>query len=251
VFVAVSSRCFPDLSLPEMLERIIDLQFSYFEMAVHEDGGHLKPSDVHADLDAAIEQCRATRRLSLCALSVDIQAESEAEYYAQFTSCCRLAKASKVVTLAVRSAELGTPFNGEVERLRELVKIASVEGVVVGVKTEVGRMTEDPDTTTVLCNNVKGLGVTLDPSHFIYQQKNNRGFESILDRVIHVHLRDTAQDRLQVRVGQGQVEYGKLVNQLSSVGYNRALCVDILPVDGVDHQGELRKLRLLLESLLL
>ena len=44
-----------------------------------------------------------------------------------------MAKAIKVVTLTVRSAELGTPFNAEVERLRALVAIATMEGVRVGL----------------------------------------------------------------------------------------------------------------------
>ena len=68
--------------------------------------------------------------------------------------------------------------------------------------------------------------------------------------VYHVRLRDTSKDQLQVRVGQGEVEYGRLINQLNKVGYDRALCVDILPMADADQFAELRKMRLLLESLL-
>ena len=56
-----------------------------------------------------------------------------------------------------RSAELGTPYNAEVERLRKLSAIASLEGVRVGLLTEAGRMTQDPANASVLCDNVKGL----------------------------------------------------------------------------------------------
>ena len=55
--------------------------------------------------------------------------------------------------------------------------------------------------------------------------------------VYHVRLRDTTKDQLQVRVGQGEVEYGRLVNQLNKVRYDRALCVDILPMPDVDQAG--------------
>ena len=51
-------------------------------------------------------------------------------------------------------------------------------------------------------------------------------------------------------MGQGQVEYGRLVTQLNMFRYNRALCVDIVPLPDVDQMAELRKMRLLLESLL-
>jgi hypothetical protein len=53
-----------------------------------------------------------------------------------------------------------------------------------------------------------------------------------------------------VRIGQGDVEYGKLVGQLQRVGYKRALCAHLPPIEGVDQVAELRKMRLLLESLL-
>ena len=67
--------------------------------------------------------------------------------------------------------------------------------------------------------------------------------------VYHVRLRDTNKDELQVRVGQGEVEYGRLINQLNKVGYDRGLCVDIVKSPDADHFGEMRKMRLLLESL--
>ena len=68
--------------------------------------------------------------------------------------------------------------------------------------------------------------------------------------VAHVHLRDTKADAFQVRVGQGNVEYGKIVSQLERAGYKRALCAHMPPLEGVDQVAELRKMRLLLESLL-
>ena len=71
-----------------------------------------------------------------------------------------------------------------------------------------------------------------------------------MKHVYHVRLRDTTKDQLQVRVGQGEVEYGRLVNQLNKVHYDRALCVDLQPQPEIDQLTEMRKMRLLLESLL-
>ncbi len=107
----------------------------------------------------------------------------EPDYYHQFAACCRLAKAIKVVTITVRSAELGTPFNAEVERLQKLVASASREGVRVGLLTEVGRMTENPDTAVVMCDSVKGLGITLDPSHYVYGPHAGVNFEQVMKHV--------------------------------------------------------------------
>jgi sugar phosphate isomerase/epimerase len=111
-------------------------------------------------------------------------------------------------------------------------------------------MTQDPDTAVVLCDNVKGLGITLDPSHYVYGPMAGVGYEQVMKYVYHTRLRDTNKTSLQVRVGQGEVEYGRLVNQLHKVRYDRALCVDIIPTPDVDQLAEMRKMRLLLESLL-
>jgi sugar phosphate isomerase/epimerase len=249
VFVAASSECFPNLSLDGVLERLVDLEYTALEVAIHERGGPLQPSQVLADLEKVVGQCRETYRLTISGYSVDIDATGEL-YYEQFAACCRLAKATKVVAMTVPAAELGTPFNAEIERLQRLVAIASKEGVLVGLKTETGRITQDPDTAVVLCDNVKGLGLTLDPSHYIYGPHAGNSYDQLMRYVINTHLRDTSKDKLQVRVGQGQVEYGRLISQLGKAHYNRALVVHIAEMEGVDHSAEMRKMRLLLESLL-
>lgn len=251
MFVAASSRCFSHLPLSAALERLVDLEYTHVEIMVHETGGHLKPSEVLSDLDRATEICRQTYRLTPIAYSIDMEMPAdESIYYRQFAACCKLAKATKVVTLVVRAAELGTPFNAEVERLRQLVAIAAVEGCRVGLCTEVGRMTQDPDTAVVLCDSVKGLCLTLDPSHYVYGPHATGNFDQVMKHVCHTRLRDTKKNELQVRVGQGEVEYGRLITQLNKVRYQRALCVDIAPLPDVDQHAEMRKMRLLLESLL-
>ncbi len=248
MLVAASTDCYRDLPLAEALTKLGDLEFTGVEIAIHEQGVQLKPSQVVADLEKAISFCRDTHRFDIVAYSVQIDAEGD-EFYRQFAALCRLAKATKVVTLTVPSGELGTPFNEEVERLRKQVALAESEGVRVGIKSEVGRLSEDPDTVVVLCDNVKGLGLTLDPSHYLYGPHGGRSIDKLMKYVYHVQLRDTKKDELQVRVGQGEIEYGRLISQLTHEKYNRALSVDIREMPGVDHMVELRKMRLLLESL--
>jgi sugar phosphate isomerase/epimerase len=230
------------------LQKLVDLEYTCVEIMIHETGGHLKPSEVLANPDRALQLCRLIHRLTPVALSVDIEAPED-QYFEQFAACCRLAKSLKVFTLVVRSAELGTPFNAEVERLQEFTRIASVDGVRVGLLTESERMSQDPDTAAVFCRSVRELGITLDPSHFICGPHAGGPFEQLMKYVYHVRLRDSNKEELQVRVGQGEIEYGRLINQLNKVGYDRALCADIVETPDADHFGEMRKMRLLLESL--
>lgn len=246
MIVAASTDCFSDLPLPDVYEKLISLEYTGVEVSINEAGVQLKPSEVRESLDKAIAVCRDIHRLDMVAYKVSL-GEGD-NYYDDFQACCRLAKATKVSSITVPSSELGTPFNEEVERLRKLVDLANEESVVVSIKSEIGRLSEDPDTCVVLCDNVKGLGVGLDPSHYLAGPHRKRGFDNLISYTYNVYLRDSNETDLQVRVGQGEVDYGKLINQLNREKYDRALTIEMQEEPDVDHSAEMRKLRLLLES---
>ena len=248
MFVSASTECFPDISPQDVLEVLADLEYTAVELPIHESGRGLKPSEVHADLEHGSASA-ATRIGSTSPRSTSSWPRAR-RTTSTSPSCCKLAKAIKVVTLVVPCSELGTPFNEEIERLRKLVEIASLEGAVVGLKTQIGCMTQDPDTAVVLCDNVKGLRLTLDPSHYITGPHQGGNIDKVMKYVQHVHLRDSTKEKLQVRVGQGEIDYGKLIQQLEQVGYDRRSRVHMTPLEGFDHRAEMRKMRLLLESLL-
>ncbi len=249
MYVAVSTDCLPDLEMPDVVEAFADLEFTTVELALRENGSVLSPSRIDEEFDKAVNLARRSHRLEVCSYDVHIDAQGD-EYFKQFEAVCRLGKATKVVTLTVPSGELGIPFNEEVERLQRLVDVAESEGVRVAMKSQIGRLSEDPDTVKVLCDNVKGLGLTLDPSHYHCGPYPNKNLDKIMEYVFHVHLRDSKKDQLQVRVGQGEIEYGKIVTQLTKVGYAHALSIQMPPMPQFDQRSELRKLRLLLETLL-
>jgi sugar phosphate isomerase/epimerase len=252
VFVACSTLCFARLSLEESLRRMAELQFSKFDVALHEHGRQLRPSEVADDVGAAAARLREGPGLSPVAFSVEAGATG-AEHDRRFKAVCRLARISAVPLLTVRPAGLEVPLAAEVKRLKRLVALADADGVLVTVSTLTGTHTEMPDAAAALCEKVPGLGLTLDPSHFTAGPNQNKNFDVVYPFVRHAHLRDTgkAPDQFQVRVGQGEVEYGRIVAQLARHRYHRALTVDIRDVPDAPFamDAEARKLKYLLESL--
>src|SRR5438874_9494460 len=119
--------------------------------------------------------------------------------------------------------------------------------------TGIGTLTEMPTAAVELCNRVPGLGLTLDPSHYINGPNQGASFDDIFPYVRHVHLRDTgkAPGKFQVRVGQGEVEYGRIISHLQRHRYDRLLSVAIHDVADAPFamETEVRKLKFLLESL--
>ena len=79
------------------------------------------------------------------------------------------------------------------------------------VATHIGTLTENPDTAVELCQRVPGLGLTLDPSHFIAGPNQGRNFDHVFPHVRHVHLRDTGRgpNQFQIRVAQRHDPIGR------------------------------------------
>ena len=250
MFVAASSRCFPNLPVKDSLNKLADLEYTAAELIVGKnDDSNLILPESQEQFDDIVLFCRLSRKITPVAIYFDFEPD-DPQFIRNFELCCYMAKVAKIVQITIKASESGTPFNAEVERLRKLVQIGNSHGLVIGVATETGRMSEDPDSLKSMCKSVRDLSVTMDPSHYIFGHPKPRDYDHLFEYVSHVRLRDTTKNKMQVQIGQGIQEYSKLVIQLNKVNYRRALCVDLTPLPGLDQDAEMRKMRLLLESLL-
>ena len=252
MYVAVSTESFapadgpaPDLAV--VCEKAEEAGFDKLELFLDADGGTTDPHEIADDPDAFAKRFRDVTRLTPTAfcLAEDVPPSVTA-------GLARAAKQLKIAQLTVPGSPLGTPFNDEIDRLKAHHAAAAPEGVRVSVRTRGGELAEDPDTAAQLCGAVKGLGVTYDPSYFVSGPFASVDRDRLFPLVYHVHLRDTSQDRLQVKTGLGEVDYSRLISNLEKAGYKGALSVDLLPeeIDAEERALELRKLRMLLETLL-
>jgi sugar phosphate isomerase/epimerase len=223
-------------------------------VAIHERGPHLKPSEVADDVALASQRIRIGPSLTPAAFSVDIEADSPEEYQRQLLAICRLARQSTVSLITLPAASSGSGLDAEVKRLTDLVQLAQAEGMVLTVATRIGTLTELPTTAQELCERVPGLGLTLDPSHYVAGPGQGMCYDDLFPYVRHVHLRDTGRGpgQFQVRVGQGEIEYGRIIAQLIRFGYDRLVTVAIndIPDSPFAMDSEVRKLKYLLESLI-
>lgn len=247
MFVAASSHCFAEMPFFDACQQLTDLEYNRVEIWLSEESDHLKPSRVIADPDAFFSDYRESTRLTPTALSLADDVDADTLY-----KLGRLCKLLKITQITVPASPLGTPFNLEIDRLRKYVEVTSPDGVRVSIKTQTGHLTEDPQTAIELCQSVKGLGITLDPSYYICGPHRNKSFDSIYPYVYHVQLRDTSPDQVQVQVGLGEVDYNRMISLLAKCDYKLALSVELLPqlLDLENRPLEMRKLRMLLDSLL-
>jgi sugar phosphate isomerase/epimerase len=256
VFVACSTLCFAREPLDKALRLILELEFDKFELAIVEDGQHLRPSEVGEDPEAALQKLRSGPSLTPSSLHLDFGQVDWAEpvHRRRFENLCRFAKLLGVAVITLHSAPLGTPIDQEHKRLSSLSAHAMRDGLVLAMLTHADTLTGDPQVAIQLCKSIPGLGLTLDPSTFFQGSHKESDFDSAYPYVQNVHLRDTGKNpgEFQVRVGQGRIEYARIVTQLQRFGYNRSLTVAMIDriENPFDREVEVRKLKLLLETLL-
>ena len=224
MFVAVSSQCFSDVNFATACQNAADLGYDKIELWLNEASDHLKPSQIVASPTKFFQLYRETTRLTPVAIT----------------------------QITMPAATLGTPFNEEIDRLRSRLAASNSAGIRLSLKTKTGHLTEDPQTAVELCQAVPGLGLTLDVSYYICGRYAGQSYDQVYPYVYHTHLRDTTPSQVQVPVGLGEVDYSRIISQLRRFNYNRALSVEILPdfLQGNDRALELRKIRMLLETLL-
>lgn len=248
MFVVASSQCFAELPLRQACAAIGDLGYDKIELWCDPAGAHLDAAAVAADPDRFAAAWRESTRLTPVALCV-VDAELSPD---ALRGLGKAAKLLRFAQITVPASPVGTPFNMEVDRLRAYAAAVGPDGMRLSIKTRSGDLTEDPHTAVELCQAVKGLGLTLDPSYYVCGPHGGKDYDFVYPHVYHTHLRDTTPTDVQVPVGLGEIDYAKLIHRLSREKHDPLLSVDLLAGQtDPDTRGlEMRKLRMLLETLL-
>src|SRR6267154_1225039 len=77
VYVACSTLCFARHPLEQALRMIAELEFRKVDVAIHESGPHLRPSQVALDVSLAAQQIRIGPTLTPSAFSVEFGVTDE------------------------------------------------------------------------------------------------------------------------------------------------------------------------------
>jgi sugar phosphate isomerase/epimerase len=251
VIVACSTLCFGRHKLDDALRTAREMHFAKADLAIHPGGPHLTPAEVAADVGRVAQRLK-TANLPFAAFHAEFESPDGPATRDQLRAVCRLARLLAVPVVAVAAAAAGADADAEVKRLSDWVKVADGDGIILTVETRRGTLTEDPAGCVELCKRVPGLAVTLDPSHYLCSP-TPANFDPVYPFVRHVRLRDSGRDptQFQVRVGQGEIEYGRILSMLDRHRYERTLTVDVrdVPDSPFPIDAEVRKLKFLLESL--
>lgn len=245
--IAGSTRSLWEMSFPAACGQLQDLGFDKAELWINDDFGQLTTAEVIQSTESVVAAFRDASRLTAVAIFLESEVNQD-----DFVHIVNLAKGLKIGQITIPASPLGTPFNSEIDRLKSHYQLCAEEGIRLSILTRTGLISEDPHTAVELCQSVKGLGISLDPTYFVTRPGGPVNFDVVFPHVDHVQLRDSSPTELQVPGGLGEVDYNRIINALRHEGFGRTLSVDLLPktMDGEERLLEMRKLRLLLETLL-
>jgi sugar phosphate isomerase/epimerase len=250
VYIACSSLCFAHYSLEKALRTIHELNFAKVDLALHAAGPHINLAEVAADANRIAQLLRVSN-MAFAAFHIDIGLDDHNEADRDMLrAVCRLGRFLTVPLVTIPAAPFGSDIDSEARRLSHLTRLAEAEGLILTIETHSETVTADPAGALELCRRVPGLGLTLDPTHYLIGPHRTDEYDDLYPHVRHVRLRDSRPDHFQVRVGQGEIEYGKILNQLARHRYERAVSVDIHDNAAGANEPEVRKLKYLLDSMI-
>lgn len=117
-----------------------------------------------------------------------------------------------------------------VEELSWRVDEAAGHGVEVRIEAHAGSIAPVPELAARLCEDVPGLRLTLDLSHFELQSVTLDRALTLVPLTGHLHVRAAKPGAIQVRWQDNETDFAALIASLYSHGYAGAYCVEYVPM---------------------
>ncbi|MEE8398369.1 MAG: sugar phosphate isomerase/epimerase [Desulfobacterales bacterium] len=134
---------------------------------------------------------------------------------------------------------------GKIKLLSELADDATQKGVVLCLEN----LTSQHHSFATVFGAIPDLRMTMDIGHGELLSDENTAFgfiEHLLDRIAHVHVHDnrggtTVKDDLHLPLGDGIVDYPRILTLLKEKGYASTLTMEVLPVAMIRTQAEVER----------
>ena len=107
-----------------------------------------------------------------------------------------------------------------VDELHWRVEEARKRDIVFSVEAHVGSIAPDPDCAKALVENVTGLSLTLDYTHFTRGGLPDAAVEPLIQHASHFHARGAREGRLQTTVRDNTIDYGRVLECMKDTGYD-------------------------------
>ena len=151
--------------------------------------------------------------------------------------------------------DVETAFVRGRDQLRPLMDLASDAGVCLRIEPHVESVTWSPELALRMLDEVPGLSLTVDHSHFVFHGLPYEQIAMMHPFGTHWHARQAALGFLQTGFDEGEIDFARIVDDLSESGYQGVIALEVVNIgwmnlDRIDVLGETVRLRDYLRGLL-
>ena len=250
--LACADFTFPLLPHDKVLQLIAMLEFEGVDIGLFENRSHLWPSREFAQLRSAAQRLKSQLDAhGLAAADIFLQMDPDFAPYA--INHPEAARRQKARDWFIRTLEYagqvgarhvttlpGVEFDGAapadawqraVDELHWRVEQAQRFNIVFGVEPHVGSIVPDPRRAAQLVDQVPGLTLTLDYTHFRRLGMADVEVEPLVALASHFHVRGARPGRLQTMFKDNTIDYARVVNVMRATGYIGWLGIEYIWLD--------------------
>ncbi len=250
--LACADFTFPLLPHDKVLQLIDMLDLDGVDIGLFDERSHLWPSREFEDIEkSARSLSSALARHDLLLADVFLQmapdfttyainhpaAERRAHARDWFVKTLEYAAAAggRHVTILPGVAFAEEPkddsWQRAVEELHWRLNKANDYGLVFAVEAHLGSIAPDPKSAAALVQQVPGLTLTLDYTHFTRMDIDDREVEPLIRHASHFHVRGARPGRLQTAFKDSRIDYRRVLDVMAKTGYAGWLGIEYVWID--------------------
>lgn len=245
------------LSFEEACRCLSELGFDAVDIGMQEGWAHVDPGEVVGAVDATVRRidtaCAAAGLdpVAINASAGEVTLDAEIE---RVEAVADVADRVGVEVMTLPAASTETALTDDLARFQALADAVADRDVTLTVETHWGTHTEDPAVAAKYADSVSGLGITLDPGHYVIGDHDvEPPYRDLLSHVEHAHLRQAGIGwaEIQLPVDAGRMDVGAVVDNLRDADYDGVVTVEYIDtLDGADPEAVQRHAAAMRERLL-
>ncbi len=250
--LACADFTFPLLPHDKVVQLIAMLELDGVDIGLFEERSHLWPSREFENVEKSARRLRATLDANgLLPADVFLQMAPDftpfainhpeperraqaRDWFAKTLDYAAAAGAGHATTLpgvCFEQESAADSWKRSVEELHWRVGRAKDYGIVFAVEAHVGSIAPDPKSAAALVEQVPGLTLTLDYTHFTRLGISDAEVEPLVRHASHFHLRGACRGRLQAPLKQSTIDYRRVLEAMDRVGYSGWLGIEYVWID--------------------
>ena len=249
---ACADFTFPLLTHDQALKLIAMLGFEGVDIGLFEDRSHLWPSREFKDVEAAARRLKVKLDdQGLRAADIFLQMDNDFQPYAlnhpqaarrqkardwflktlDYAASCGCRHVTTLPGVHFEEESYDASFARAVNELQWRVDQARTADIVFGVEAHVGSIVPDPTSAERLVQQVAGLTLTLDYTHFTRLGMPDSAVEPLLKYASHFHVRGARQGRLQESFARNVIDYERVHQAMKAAGYAGWIGIEYVWID--------------------